>query len=182
MKNDQTKDDCNTELSVLDRLVTHEINSLQHKAGKKKRVRSVQKNKPRRSENVIFKDRWLDDVREESNTTKSQEINGSDDYDDTDVNEFDGQMVQVGDQQLDSAPNTELFTEEEQDFIQQTTDWLGSRANKDLIVSRIWDLVTESVPESFYSVKDAANTISGEADIMDDIGEEPSKPSNSKQD
>jgi hypothetical protein len=45
----------------------------------------------------------------------------------------------------------ELLSREEEEFIDNTVSWLKERDNKDVIVARIWTLLTEMEPESFYS-------------------------------
>ena len=55
--------------------------------------------------------------------------------------------------QSDQKPEVELFTEMELAFITRTSDWLKPRENKDLIMNRIWEQLTDTVPESFYSVE-----------------------------
>lgn len=44
----------------------------------------------------------------------------------------------------------ELLNEEEEKFIHNMVEWLRPRENKDVIVSKIWSLLTESESESFY--------------------------------
>ena len=44
-----------------------------------------------------------------------------------------------------------LFDEEEERFISGAVDFLKSRDNKDVIISRIWNHITEAEPDAFYS-------------------------------
>jgi hypothetical protein len=50
-----------------------------------------------------------------------------------------------------SPSQDELLSKEEEEFVDQTVRWLSGRENKDVIVARIWTLLTELEPESFYS-------------------------------
>lgn len=76
--------------------------------------------------------------------------------------------------EVDSPQKGEkLFSEDEEKFINNTVEWLKSRDNKDAIISRIWDTITELESESFYSPD------SSDAEVMQDQAESP-KPADDK--
>ena len=52
---------------------------------------------------------------------------------------------------FDSGSAEVLFGEEEERFIQDAVGWLSIRDNKDAVIARIWTLLNETDPESFYS-------------------------------
>jgi hypothetical protein len=57
------------------------------------------------------------------------------------------------DQQGESSED-HVFTLEERTFIERAVKWLEPRKNKDLVVSRIWALLTDSDPEDFFQPND----------------------------
>ena len=74
----------------------------------------------------------------------------------------------------------DLFTLEEQTFITRITEWLQQRENKDMIMSRIWALVTESEPASFFAAEGSPDAGKSEragdnvqSDVVGDAGDEP---------
>jgi hypothetical protein len=87
----------------------------------------------------------------------------------------------INDSQTTLESTADLFTKEEQDFIQRSTDWLAERENKDMIISRIWEQLTESVPESFYSAQHEGsfrpeNLPETESHELDNTGTNPPEP------
>lgn len=50
-----------------------------------------------------------------------------------------------------SGEETLLLKEEEERFVNNAVDWLRPRGNKDAIVSKIWSMLTDSEPGSFYT-------------------------------
>lgn len=50
-----------------------------------------------------------------------------------------------------SKDRSELLNEEEEKFVSNVVEWLRAKNNKDAIMDRIWNLLTDSKPESFYS-------------------------------
>ncbi len=73
---------------------------------------------------------------------------------------------------FDQAPmagDTELFEPEEQAFITRTADWLRLRDNKDLIMSRIWTLLTEAEPSSFYTTGEDAGEAADSQEDGDNV-------------
>lgn len=164
-KNINTASD--NDLNELDRLVTQEIDALQQNNGKKIRTRKAQKRKVAPSDNVIFREGWP----RESESTEQKEL-VREDHETDKINDLQDYGLQndpafIEDSQTALESAAELFTEEEQDFIQRSTDWLAARENKDMIMSRIWDQLTESVPESFYSVQQREESDSGSENILD---------------
>ena len=167
MKNtiDTTSDN---DLNELDRLVTQEIDALQRNSGKKTRVRKVQKSKTAPSDNVIFRDGW----RLKENELTEHEESAPEQHETSMMHELQGDELEhepafIEDTQAALESAAELFTEEEQDFIQRSIDWLAARENKDMIISRIWDQLTETVPESFYSVQQQEESDSGSENLLD---------------
>jgi hypothetical protein len=65
---------------------------------------------------------------------------------------------------LSSSGSKDMLTEEEQQFVANTVDWLRSRDNRDIIMANIWSGVIGSDPESFYSPEE---TKEHPADIED---------------
>jgi len=63
-----------------------------------------------------------------------------------------------------SSGSKDMLTEEEQQFVANTVDWLRSRDNRDIIMANIWSGVIGSDPESFYSPEE---TKEHPADIED---------------
>ncbi|MCF6147062.1 MAG: hypothetical protein E3K37_00205 [Candidatus Kuenenia sp.] len=57
-----------------------------------------------------------------------------------------------------------LLSEDDQKFIEDTVKWLSKRENKDAIVSRIWDLLVESEPDSFYNPEEKEVSIDSKTD------------------
>jgi hypothetical protein len=152
VKKNLTHDDSYTDLKELDRLVTQELDVLQQQSRKTTRVKKTQKQKPRHADNVIFKEGWQKDKPNYKSPLPPQQSPFPDNIENL-QDEQEDVLKPVDDQQSGQTSQTELFTEEELDFIERSTAWLESRENKDLIISRIWEQLTESVPESFYSVK-----------------------------
>ncbi len=174
MKKNFTHDDSYTDLKELDRLVTQELDVLQQRGRKTTRVKKTQKQKPRRTDNVIYKEGWQKDNPTYKNPLPPQEPPFPDNLENL-QGEQEDVLKPIEDQQSGQTPQTELFTEEELDFIERSTAWLESRENKDLIISRIWEQLTESVPESFYSVKSEGHSETedsyAEAPHIEDIPE-----------
>lgn len=56
------------------------------------------------------------------------------------------------------ADEADCFTLEERRFIERAVQWLHPRANKDLIVSRIWALLTDAEDQDFYAPADGDET------------------------
>lgn len=172
------------DLNELDRLVTQEIDALQRNNVKKTRVRKGQKRKPAASDNVAFRDGWQSD----ENELTEQEEAAPEQHEAKIMDELQGDGLEhdpafIEDTQATFASAEELFTEEEQDFIQRSIDWLVARENKDLIMSSIWEQLTESVPESFYSVPQqeesdfgSENTLDTDPQILDNTNITPTDP------
>ncbi|GBC60422.1 hypothetical protein DENIS_1374 [Desulfonema ishimotonii] len=64
-----------------------------------------------------------------------------------------------------------LFSEEEERFIRETAEWLRPRENKDIIISRIWEMLTGSEPQRFYSPETEALPEGGDAEGVGDEGD-----------
>jgi len=77
-----------------------------------------------------------------------------------------------------AASNTsneeDLFDADEEKFIANVVKWLAPRENKDVIISRIWNLLTEAAPDSFYA-PEAAEAGAAELDKT-----EPGEPESEK--
>ena len=66
-----------------------------------------------------------------------------------------------------------LFDKEEEAFIAQCVKFLRPRDNKDVIISRIWNHITDSEPDAFYSpaAEDAQETPEEEMPAPEDISD-----------
>ena len=53
------------------------------------------------------------------------------------------------------APVAELFNTEDKAFIARSVEWLRDRPSKDMILSRIWEELQETEPESFLAPPEA---------------------------
>ena len=70
----------------------------------------------------------------------------------------------------------DLFDADEEKFIANVVKWLAPRENKDVIISRIWNLLTEAAPDSFYAPEpEEAETDTPKPDMT-----EPAKPDSEK--
>ncbi len=151
MKKNAVHNDTYIDLEELDRLVTQEISALQQKNRRVTLVKKHQKHKQQFSENVISQeDSTVGPCYD--NAPHSQESQ----VDDSLANfkdDQEGVIEPVDSHQSEQSYQTELFTEAEQTFIARTAAWLEPRQNKDLIMNKIWEQLTDAVPESFYSVK-----------------------------
>lgn len=158
-KNIDIASESDDHLNELDRLVTQEIDALQLKNRKKDRMKSAQKRKSLGSDNVIFREGWpKHNESPEQNEFVLEEYETDKVNDGSQGDQLENDAAFVEDSNTDLATTTELFSEEELDFIQRATDWLATRENKDMIISRIWEQLTESVPESFYSVQQESSS------------------------
>lgn len=152
MKEIPTVDDSYMDLKELDRLVTQELDVLQQKTRKTSQIKKPRKHKPHRSDNVIFQEAWHKSNPPYKNPPASEEpdfIDNAEDFDNT-QQEF---LEPIDSQQSEQPLKTALFSAEELDFIERSAAWLEPRKNKDLIMNQIWEQLTETVPENFYSVK-----------------------------
>ncbi len=152
MKKNISPAEAYTDLDELDQLVTQEINVLQKKNRRTTLVRKHQKTKPLFSDNVVLQeDLSADDISYENamDSQQSDLPNHSEKYEDDQED-----VIEPDDpHQFEQKPEVELFTEMELAFITRTSDWLKPRENKDLIMNRIWEQLTDTIPESFYSVE-----------------------------
>ncbi len=168
MKNTINKTSDN-DLNELDRLVYQEIDALQRNHGKQiTGRRKAKKRKAAPTDNVIYRDGWKlnenEFAEQEENPANEHEANK---LDETQLDEQEYDSALIDDPQPALASADELFTEKEQDFIQRSADWLANRENKDLIINKIWDQLTQSVPDSFYSAKQQAETNSEPENMLD---------------
>ena len=62
----------------------------------------------------------------------------------------DGEISPVFEVDVDTEQD-ELFDESEERFISASVSYLRAKDNKDAIISRIWNRLTESEPDAFYS-------------------------------
>lgn len=53
-------------------------------------------------------------------------------------------------EQPDVVPDPDLFDDEEERFIVETAAWLKPRENKDTILERIWNVLTEENPDAYF--------------------------------
>lgn len=61
--------------------------------------------------------------------------------------------------------NKVLFDREEEAFIDKAIEFLKHRDNKDIIISRIWNLLTEIEPDSFFSPEPEEAELSDDEDV-----------------
>ena len=47
--------------------------------------------------------------------------------------------------------NEFMFSEEDENFVNNTVEWLSQHEHKDLLMKAIWDRLTEFTPEMFYA-------------------------------
>lgn len=152
MKKIPTVNDSYMDLKELDRLVTQELDVLQQKSRKASQIKKLRKYQPRRSDNVIFQEAWQKNNPPYKNSPPPEEPDFIDDTGDFDNTQR--EILETSDNEQTEQPlKTALFSEEELDFIERSAAWLESRRNKDLIINQIWERLTESTPENFYSVK-----------------------------
>lgn len=90
----------------------------------------------------------FDEVEKETKTKKpghGQRKKDEDevDYSNADSDDAENYLDEPGEEKL-------LMTEEEKKFIDDTVQWLKTKENKDSIISRIWDVLVEEGPDSFY--------------------------------
>ena len=150
MNRTSSLENSHADFTELDRLVTQEINILKQQGKKHHHIKDKQNNDVRRSGSVISKDDRAKNIPSTKASLHQQEPFFPDDLDSLDV-EKDGAIISDDNQQLGKTSETEFFSEDELAFIERSTAWLESRENKDLIISRIWDQLTEITPENFYS-------------------------------
>ncbi len=139
------------DFTELDRLVTQEINIFNRQGKKRPQTRNQLNRHSECPDNVVPKGDWSKDIPDNKASLHQQEPFFSDDLDSLEV-EKDETIISSDNLHSEKSPEIELFSEEELAFIERSTVWLESRENKDLIISRIWDQLTETTPESFYSV------------------------------
>ena len=151
MNRTSNHENSHADFTELDRLVTQEINIFKQQ-GKKRTQTSEQQNQHSKClDNIIPKDGRAKDISNNKESFCPQEPFFSDDIDGLKV-EKDEMIISADGQQSEELSETELFSGEELAFIERSTTWLEPRENKDLIISRIWDHLTETTPENFYSV------------------------------
>lgn len=157
MKKIPTVDDSYMDLKELDRLVTQELDVFQLQSRKTGQIKKPRKRKPYRSDNVIFQEAWQKNNPPYKNSPPPEEPDFIDDTGDFDNTQREI-LEPIDNEQTEQPLKTALFSEEELDFIERSTAWLESRKNKDLIINQIWEQLTESVPENFYSVESGARS------------------------
>lgn len=80
--------------------------------------------------------------------------------------EPDNGLTESGDDILNKEGG--LLDKDEEEFVANTVNWLKSRDNKDSIVAKIWSLLTETEPQSFYSVESVeAGKVKDQSGITD---------------
>ena len=168
MNRTSNHENSHADFTELDRLVTQEINVFKQQGKKRTQERELQNHHSKCSENVISKDDWAKDISHNKESFRPQEPFFSDDLEGLEV-EKDEVIISADNQQLEKSSGTEFFSEEELAFIERSTVWLESRENKDLIISQIWDQLTETTPDSFYSAnpEDQSEIDNADTDLKD---------------
>lgn len=157
MKKNSITEDSYSDLKELDRLVSQELEIFRQHHRKNPQASNKIKHNQRDEDNVIVQKDWKRDAANDKNPVSPKKFTNVDDFEN--FNPEQKYTHDLGEnQQLDQASQTELFTDEEIEFIAHSITWLGSRKNKDLIINRIWDQLTESDPEKFYSVESEAHS------------------------
>lgn len=156
MKKNSITEDSYSDLKELDRLVSQEFEIFRQHHRKNPQTSNKIKSNQTDENNVIVQKDWKRDNANDKNPISPEKFTHLDDFENFNPEQKYTQDL-VGNQELDQASQTELFTDEEIKFIEHSITWLGSRKNKDLIINRIWDQLTESDPEKFYSAESGAD-------------------------
>ncbi|MEN8762101.1 MAG: hypothetical protein ABF290_06665 [Thiogranum sp.] len=137
----------------LDALVLAELEALERVSPKQHSVTRPGGTEDGAGDNVIFRGEWSPEQ-----TPRDEPASDASFADETSVPEPQAESRQAPAVDLtfkdsEDPVETDLFTLEEQTFITRITEWLRQRENKDMIMSRIWALVTESEPASFFTAE-----------------------------
>ena len=154
-------DEIEEEFSELDALTLQELQALKSAASSAR-----PKAKRAKNNNVIFKEKWAKTASDSVDWESDETSEAVDEERDRLNANMTFEDISPG------SERSELFEPEEQEFIQRTVDWLTPRTNKDMIISRIWTLLTESETESFYTPEDAQEEVSSPSTDIDEEGDE----------
>ncbi len=157
-------------LQELDRLVLAEIDAMQSASQKKPPVRESAEEKPVTSVDPGRKVAWLTSFHPspEGKRPGKQELEA----DQPPLSpEQDEAAFEAGYQ---AEKHSELDPDEER-FVAQVAAFLGPRLNKDVIMARIWSLVTESEPEAFFSPEPESGQAQGQEESLTESSTGPSQ-------
>lgn len=147
---------------ALDALVLAELEALERAAPRHHRARETEKEQRRAEDNVVFKESWGAEAEVPAEPVAPPPI--------VPVAPVEGPSAEAGEESVpeltfeetEEQSESDLFTLEERTFITRTSDWLRQRENKDMIMSRIWALVTESDAGSFFKAEDTSGAATEE--------------------
>lgn len=175
MKHETLEDDDVEELLELDRLVARELQAFKLRgtgsaAGKKSERRTNQyadgaggdnkKQRPKPAGKSVAVLKHAQKSRRDEGDIALDLEGAAEEFEERLSNESMGFDV--------SEYNELMLSEDDEAFVNKTVEWLSQRQNKDMLMTAIWDRLTEFTPETFYSPEnDNANEPSGEQSESD---------------
>jgi len=137
----------------LDALVLAELEALERVSPKQRSVAKPGHTEDTTNDNVIFKDEWSPEQVPPDELATSANFKDETTAPESQAESYEESAADLTFKETEDQAETDLFTLEEQTFITRITEWLHQRENKDMIMSRIWALVTESEPASFFTAE-----------------------------
>jgi len=134
----------------LDALVLAELEALERVSPKQRSVIKPGSKEDGAGDNVIFRDEWSPEQTPPDELATSASFEDETTAPESQAESYQEPAADLAFNDTEDQAETDLFTLEEQTFITRITEWLHQRENKDMIMSRIWALVTESESTSFF--------------------------------
>lgn len=137
----------------LDALVLAELEALERVSPKQRSVAKPGHTEGMTNDNVIFKDEWSPEQTPPDELATGANFEDEPTAPESQAEFYEEPAADLTFKDTEDQAETDLFTLEEQTFITRMTQWLRQRENKDMIMSRIWALVTESESTSFFTAE-----------------------------